>query len=131
MNGSSEIRLLRFGSLMFSNRSLAYEIILDSSVKIYRSKGLLAHLLKRRHYKAAKYLDFIPEIINAPDYAGSYDGQIELVKVFKDNIFLSIKLDETKDLYYVATLFDVSESKIEAYCKSGRLKKLDKSSLSL
>ncbi len=66
-------------------------------IKIFRSKGLLAHLLKRRHYKAAKYLDFIPEIINAPDYAGVYDGQIELVKIFKDNIFLSIKLDESKE----------------------------------
>ena len=43
-------------------------------IKIYRSKGLLSHLLKRSHYKAAKYLDFIPEIINAPDYAGFYDG---------------------------------------------------------
>ena len=99
-------------------------------IKIYRSKGLLAHILKRGHYKAAKYPDYIPEIINAPDYAGVYDGQIELVKIFKDNIFLSIKLDEAKNIYFVATLFDVSESKIEAYCKSGRLKKLDNNTLS-
>ena len=91
----------------------------------------MAHLLKRKHYKEAKYLDFIPEIINAPDYAGFYEEQIELVKIFKDNLFLSIKLDKTKDIYYVATLFDVSMAKIEAYCKSGRLKKLDKTSLSL
>ena len=72
----------------------------QKQIKIFRSKGLLAHLLKRKHYKAAKYLDFIPEIISSPDYAGFCDGQIELVKIFKDNIFLSIKLDETKDLYY-------------------------------
>ena len=110
---------------------LSFLGIQKQQIKIYRSKGLLSHLLKRKHYKAAKYLDFIPEIVNSPDYAGFYDGQIELVKIFKDNIFLSIKLDETKDLYYVATLFDVSESKIEAYCKSGRLKKLDKTSLSM
>ena len=92
-------------------------------VKIYRSKGLLAHLLKRQHYIAAKYLDFIPEIITAPDYAGFYEGKIELVKIFKDNIFLSIKLDTRKGIYYVATVFDVSLAKIESYCKSGRLKK--------
>ena len=67
----------------------------QQQIKIFRSKGLLAHLLKRKHYKAAKYLDFIPEIISAPDYVGFYDRQIELVKVIKDNIFLSIKLDET------------------------------------
>ena len=100
--------------------------ISDSDVKIYRSKGLLAHLMKRKHYKAAKYVDYIYDIIEKPDYAGMTDGQIELVKIFKDNIFLSIKLDASKQLYYVATIFDVSQSKIEAYCKSGRLTKLDK-----
>lgn len=98
-------------------------------IKVFRSKGLLAHLLKRKHYKAAKYLDYIPDVISAPDYAGLYEGQIELVKIFKDNIFLSIKLDITKDFYYVATIFDVSMSKIESYCKSGRLKKLDKTTV--
>ena len=113
------------------NTLLSFLGISKNQIKIYRSKGLLAHLLKRKHYKAAKYLDFIPEIINDPDYAGFYEGQIELVKIFKDKIFLSIKLDVSKDLYYVATLFDVSMAKIEAYCKSGRLKKLDKTSLSL
>ena len=95
-------------------------------IKIYRSKGLLAHLLKRKHYKAAKYLDYISDIIENPDYAGMTDGQIELVKIFKDNIFLSIKLDVASQIYYVATLFDVSRSKIDAYCKSGRLIELDK-----
>ena len=113
------------------NTLLSFLGISKNQIKIYRSKGLLAHLLKRKHYKAAKYLDFIPEIINSPDYAGFYEGQIELVKIFKDNIFLSIKLDVSKDLYYVATLFDVSMAKIESYCKSDRLKKLDKTSLSL
>ena len=105
--------------------------IQKQTIKIYRSKGLLAHLLKRKHYKAVKYLDFIPEIISTPDYAGLYEGQIELVKIFKDNIFLSIKLDLSKDIFYVSTIFNVSMSKIEAYCKSGRLKKLDKTTISL
>ena len=97
-----------------------------SDVKIYRSKGLLTHLMKRKHYKAAKYVDYISDIIEKPDYAGMTDGQIELIKIFKDNIFLSIKLDVAKQIYYVATIFDVSQSKIKAYCKSGRLTKLDK-----
>ena len=34
-----------------------------SDVKIYRSKGLLTHLMKRKHYKAAKYVDYISDII--------------------------------------------------------------------
>lgn len=96
---------------------------------IYRSKGLLAHLLKRKHYTAAKYLDYLPDIIQNPDYAGYVDGVVELVKIFKDNIFISIKLDLQKDLYYVATMFDVKKSKLETYYTSGRWKKLDEITL--
>ncbi len=98
--------------------------ISGEEIKVYRSKGLLAHLLKRKHFKAAKYLDFLPEVIETPDYAGVNEGQIELIKCFKDNIFLSIKLDSSKNLYYVATLYDVTEAKIKSYCSSGRLKKI-------
>ena len=96
----------------------------ENDIDIYRSKGLLSHLLKRKHYTAAKYLDFIPEILTAPDYAGTNNGQIEFVKIFKDNIFVSVKLDIAKNTYYIATLFDIKISKIESYCKSGRLIKL-------
>lgn len=98
----------------------------ENKRKIYRSKGLMAHLLKRKHFIAAKYIDFIPDIIVAPDYAGGNDTKIELVKCFKDSIFLSIKLDMVKQQFYVSTMFEVKQSKIDAYCKSGRLKKLDK-----
>ncbi|MBQ9360319.1 MAG: hypothetical protein IJT96_04715 [Lachnospiraceae bacterium] len=89
---------------------------------IYRSKGLLAHLINKKHFKAAKYIDYLPEIIMYPDYAGCNDGNIELVKMFKDNIFISIKLDNIHKHYYVATMFEVKMGKIEAYVKTGRLK---------
>ena len=110
-----------------SEKLLSFLGLQNKKIEIYPSKGLLSHLLKRKHFVAAKYLDFISDIIESPDYAGTTDGQIELVKIFKDNIFLSIKLDKSKELYYVSTLFDVKQSKIDSYCKSGRLKKLDKS----
>jgi len=116
-------KLILLGQL--SSQVISLLKIPEQEIKIYRSKGLLAHLLKRKHYKAAKYLDYISDIIENPDYAGMSDGQIELVKIFKDNIFLSIKLDVTKQIYYVATIFDVNQSKIDSYCKSGRLTKLD------
>lgn len=96
------------------------------SFEIYRSKGLLAHLINRKHFVAAKYIDFLPEIISSPDYAGCYNGNLELVKIYRDNIFLCIKLDVKKNRYYVATVFDVKMSKIESYVNSGRLKKVEK-----
>ena len=89
---------------------------------IYRSKGLLTHLIKRKHFIAAKYIDSIPEIISKPDYIGFTNGSIELVKIYKDNIMISIKLDKKNNHYYVATMFDIKSSKIEAYVRSGRLR---------
>ena len=89
---------------------------------VYRSKGLMAHLLKRKHFTAAKYIDYLPDIIANPDYVGYKDGSIELVKIYKNNVFISIKLDKKADVYYVATIFDIKISKIEAYVKSGRLR---------
>ena len=55
------------------------------------------------------------------DYAGCYNGNIELVKCYNDNIFVSIKLDEKESKYYIATVFDVKKGKIDSYVKSGRL----------
>ena len=96
------------------------------SFAIYRSKGLPVHLMKRKHYTAAKYIDFLSDIIEKPDYAGIYNGSIELVKCYKDNIFVSIKIDVKRKHYYVATMFAVKKSKIDSYVKSGRLKIVNK-----
>ena len=98
------------------------------SFPIYRSKGLLTHLIKRKHFVATKYVEYLSEVIQSPDYAGYYNGNIELVKVFDDNIFISIKLDKNKKKYYVATMFDVKESKIESYLRTGRLKRVENQS---
>lgn len=95
------------------------------SFTIYRSKGLLAHLINRKHFVSAKYIDYLPDIINHPDFAGIHDGNIELIKCFKDNIFISIKLDSKKSKHYVATIFDVKQSKIDSYIRSGRLIRID------
>jgi len=88
---------------------------------IYKSKGLLTHLLKRKHFIAIKYIDYLPEIINQPDYVGIYNQNIEMVKCLGDNIFVSIKIDAKKSKYYISTVFDVKESKISSYVASGRL----------
>lgn len=50
-----------------------------------------------------------------------FNGNIELVKCYNDNIFVSIKLDEKESKYYIATVFDVKKGKIDSYVKSGRL----------
>ena len=62
------------------------------------------------------------EIIESPDYIGNHNRNIEIVKVYKENIFISIKLDEKNSRYFVATMFDVKKGKIDAYINTGRLK---------
>lgn len=96
--------------------------------EIYRSKGLPTHMLKRSHAKCLKYIDYIPDIINNPDYIGVNPNEngtesIELIKRYKDNILIGIKLDKDKDYLYVSTMHDVQESKIERRLHSGRIKK--------
>jgi len=85
-------------------------------------------LINRKHFVAAKYIDYLPEVINNPDFAGMHGGNMELIKCFKDNIFISIKLDVKMSKYYVATVFDVKQSKIDSYVQSGRLIKIDEKS---
>lgn len=54
-----------------------------------------------------------------------HNDSIELVKCYKYNIFISVKLDSSRSKYYVATMFDIKQSKIESYVRSGRLIKVD------
>lgn len=59
------------------------------SFAIYRSKGLLTHLINRKHFVAAKYIDYLPELITSPDYAGTHEGNIELESALRIT-FLSV-----------------------------------------
>ena len=95
-------------------------------LNIYRSKGLPAHMVKRKHFNCLKYIDYIPEIIQNPDYIGinpNEDGKsIEIIKRYKDNVMIGIKLDTDGEYLYVSTVHDVQKSKIKRRLHSGRIK---------
>lgn len=96
--------------------------------EIYRSKGLPTHIVKRKHYNVLKYIDYIPDIIADPDYIGVNPNEngtesIELIKKYKNNILIGIKVDKENDRLYVSTMHDIQEGKIERRLYSGRLKK--------
>ena len=97
------------------------------SMDIYRSKGLPAHLIKRKHYVALKYIDYLPDIISNPDYIGidpQEPDSIEFVKTYKDNIWVGIKVNKDEEHYYVSTMYDVQPSKISRRLHSGRIKNI-------
>ena len=84
-------------------------------------------MVKSKHFKALKYIDYIPDIIKSPDYIGINPNEngtesIELIKRYKDNILVGIKLDEENGYLYVSTMHDVQESKISRRLHSGRIK---------
>lgn len=98
-----------------------------AELEIFRSKGLPTHMIKSRHYKALKYIDYIPDIIKSPDYIGVNPNEkgvksIELIKRYADNILIGIKLDSDNEYLYVSTMHDVQEGKIQRRLHSGRLK---------
>lgn len=103
------------------NKILGINLPIDN---IYISNGLDKHI-QRRHPNCTQYIDKIPLIISEPDYIGKNPKEpnsIELVKVFDNNIQIGIKLDTNKNYLYVATLFDINDSKIQRRLNSGRLK---------
>jgi len=117
--------LLKVGSFTDKyNRVLGTDM---EHLDIFRSKGLPAHMVKRKHYKCLKYIDYIPDIISNPDYIGINPNEagdsIELVKQYDDNVLIGIKLDTDGKYFYVSTMYDVQESKVSRRLHSGRLKK--------
>lgn len=97
--------------------------------KIYRSKGFPAHLIKRKHFNCLKHIDDIPEIIKKPDYVGISPNEsgdtIELIKVFNKNILVGIKLDKDENYFYISTIHDIQQSKLDRRLHSGRIKKFN------
>ena len=92
---------------------------------IFKSDGLITHI-KKRHPGFEKYISDIPSIIASPDYIGvnpKEPNSIELIKVLAGNIQVAIKLDKNKNYLYVASLYDVSNAKLQNRLNSGRLKK--------
>ena len=106
------------------NEILGIEI---GNLEIYRSKGLPSHMVKRKHFKCLKYIDYIPDIILEPDYIGINPNEqsvsIELIKQYADNVMIGIKLNADGEYLYVSTMHDVQETKISRRIHSGRKKR--------
>ena len=92
---------------------------------IYRSTGLLIHMIKRKHNNCTQYIDCIPDIICSPDFIGVNPNEngpsVEFVKRYDTNVLVGVKLDTYNNYLYVSTMYEVSESKVKRRLHSGRL----------
>ena len=93
--------------------------------KIFISDGLIKHLEKRNHQNMFEYLDDIENIIDNPDYIGinprEKETSLEYVKILSDNVLVGVKLDMKNDYFYVATIHEISNLKLQQRIKNGRL----------
>lgn len=97
---------------------------------IFNRENLLKHMMKSNHENCVKYVDKIKDIISNPDYIGrntNVSGKsVEIIKLYVDNVLLAIKYDSKLDYYYIASLYDVTDSKLKHMINNNRVRKLTK-----
>ena len=103
---------------------------LDDSIDIVKvnMENLKKHLEKRNHDNMIKYLSRISELLENPTYIGINPREkgrsIEYVIQLDENILIGIKLDYKNEHFYIATMHEISELKLNQRIKNGRLKSL-------
>ena len=103
---------------------------LDDSIDIVKvnMENLKKHLEKRNHDNMIKYLSRISELLENPDYIGINPRErgrsIEYVIQLDENVLIGIKLDYKNEYFYIATMHEISELKLNQRIKNGRLKSL-------
>lgn len=93
---------------------------------IYQSTGLVSHVCRHHPDTGATLLPYVPVIIEAPDYVGrnpKEPNSVELVKQIDQQVMVCIKLDSKNGYLYVASVFEIKQSKLERRIASGRLQK--------
>jgi hypothetical protein len=113
---------------------------LDLPRIVYASPGVINHIKKRHGRQFTKkmkdnIIDIIEKVIKEPDYVGldnrrGTGGSLELVKKI-DNIILLLGLEiDLEDQYiYVATMYPITLSKMNARIYRGRLVKVQETEL--
>ena len=103
---------------------------LDDSIDIVKVniENLRKHLEKRNHDNMIKYLSRISELLENPTYIGINPREkgrsIEYVIQLDENVLIGIKLDYKNEYFYIATMHEISELKLNQRIKNGRLKSL-------
>lgn len=103
---------------------------------VYASPGVINHIKKRHGRQLTKkikdnIIDSIEKVIKEPEYVGlnyrrGNGGSIELIKKI-DNIILllALEIDSEEQYIYVATMYPITLSKMNARIYKGRLIKIE------
>lgn len=106
-----------------------FEVEIDNNRIIYSREGLYKHILKRNHNDVIKYFDNLEDIVSNPDYVGmsnrNNSTSFEYVKCYEDNVLVAVRLNKKKGFFYIASMYIITNSKLESRIRSGRLKDLN------
>ena len=82
--------------------------------------------MEGKHFQEFKDIDYLPEIIENPDYVGvnpnENDKSIEFIKKYSKNVLVGVKLEKDGQYLYVSSMYDIQDSKISRRLYSGRIK---------
>ncbi|WP_291637520.1 hypothetical protein [Clostridium sp.] len=101
--------------------------------EVYAAPGVIKHIKKNHEDNLSKailnnLLGTMKNILNNPDYVGcdpkKVGTSLELIKLIDDNILLALQFDINENYIYVASIYPVTESKIENRLYSNRIIKL-------
>ncbi len=99
--------------------------IVSKEIIIY--PGAIKHIKERHPYTFKKYFHKLIEIIKVPDYIGIVDTEpykIELIKNYKDNILVAIKIEEDHEAF-ISSMYIIAQTALEKRIESGRLYKIN------
>ena len=112
-------------------KSISELLKLDFSPIVYASPGVIRHIKKRHGKQLTKkvkenIIETIEIIMKNPDYfgldyMGGNGGSLELVKKIDNILLLGLDVDLEDKYIYVATIYPITESKLNARIHSGRL----------
>lgn len=91
---------------------------------IYIDEGLLVHLRDRGHSNMIPYFNKVGDMIQNATYIGQntrHINSLEFIYVTDENVQIAIKLNISEGYYFVATMHEVTDSKINKRLKSGRI----------
>lgn len=112
-----------------SEIKVIFNIEIENDKIIYSREGLYKHILKRNHNDVIKYFDNLENIVNNPDYVGMSSRNnlpsFEYVKCYDDNVLVAVRLNKKKGFFYIASMYIITDSKLESRIRSGRLKYLN------
>lgn len=116
--------------------SISEILELDFLTTVYTSPGVINHIKKRHGKQLTKkikdnIIETMEKIVKDPDYFGldykrGNGGSLELIKKI-DNIILllGLEIDMEGQYIYVATMYPISQSKMNARIHRGRLLEIE------